>query len=85
MDGKSYFKKKRGNVVFSSLLAALSGVILLALQQNAYDLADAQTSSMEKVITIADNGDVRFQENLNRSFSTRVFFQLACLCTYYLQ
>jgi uncharacterized membrane protein len=75
MDGKSYFKKKRGNVVFLSLLAALSGVILLALQQNAYDLADAQTSSMEKVITIADNGDVRFQENLNRSFSTRVFFQ----------
>jgi uncharacterized membrane protein len=53
----------------------LSGVILLALQQNAYDLADAQTSSMEKVITIADNGDVRFQENLNRYFSTRVFFQ----------
>jgi uncharacterized membrane protein len=75
MDGKSYFKKKRGNVVFLSLLAALSGVILLALQQNAYDLADAQTSSMEKVITIADNGDVRFQENLNRYFSTRVFFQ----------
>jgi uncharacterized membrane protein len=75
MDGKSYFKKKRGNVVFLSLLASLSGVILLALQQNAYDLADAQTSSMEKVITIADNGDVRFQENLNRSFSTRVFFQ----------
>jgi uncharacterized membrane protein len=75
MDGKSYFKKKRGNVVFLSLLAALSGVILLALQQNAYDLADAQTSSMEKVITIADNGDVRFQENLNRFFSTRVFFQ----------
>ena len=75
MDGKSYFKKKRGNVVFLSLLAALSGVILLALQQNAYDLADAQTSSMEKVITIADNGNVRFQENLNRSFSTRVFFQ----------
>jgi uncharacterized membrane protein len=75
MDGKSYFKKKRGNVVFLSLLTALSGVILLALQQNAYDLADAQTSSMEKVITIADNGDVRFQENLNRSFSTRVFFQ----------
>jgi uncharacterized membrane protein len=30
---------------------------------------------MEKVITIADNGDVRFQENLNRFFSTRVFFQ----------
>jgi uncharacterized membrane protein len=53
----------------------LSGVILLALQQNAYDLTDAQTSSMEKVITIADNGDVRFQENLNRFFSTRVFFQ----------
>jgi uncharacterized membrane protein len=75
MDGKSYFKKKRGNVVFLSLLAALSGVILLALQQNAYDLTDAQTSSMEKVITIADNGDVRFQENLNRFFSTRVFFQ----------
>jgi uncharacterized membrane protein len=75
MDGKSYFKKKRGNVVFLSLLASLSGVILLALQQNAYDLADAQTSSMEKVITIADNGDVRFQENLNRYFSTRVFFQ----------
>ena len=75
MDGKSYFKKKRGNVVFLSLLAALSGVILLALQQNAYDLADAQTRSMEKVITIADNGDVRFQENLNRFFSTRVFFQ----------
>ena len=75
MDGKSYFKKKRGNVVFLSLLAAFSGVILLALEQNAYDLPDAQTSSMEKVITIADNGDVRFQENLNRSFSTRVFFQ----------
>ena len=75
MDGKSYFIKKKGGVILLSLLAALSGVILLVFEQNAYTLTDARTSSMEKVITIAENGDVRFQENLDRSFSTQVFFQ----------
>jgi uncharacterized membrane protein len=77
MEGKSYFLKKKGRVILLALLAASSGFIGIAFQQNAYPLSssEARTSNMEKVITIADNGDVRFQENLNRYFSTQVFFQ----------
>jgi uncharacterized membrane protein len=77
MEGKSYFLKKKGGVILLSLLASLSGVIAIVFEQNAYPLAsvDARTSSMEKVITIQDNGDVRFQEDLSRSFSKQVFFQ----------
>jgi uncharacterized membrane protein len=77
MEGKSYFLKKKGGVILLALLASLSGVIGIVFQQNAYSLpnSEAQTSQMEKVITIEENGDVRFQENLNRYFSTQVFFQ----------
>ncbi len=77
MEGKSYFLKKKGGVFAFALLAAFSGVIGIVIQQNAYSLpsGEARTSNMEKVITIEENGDVRFQENLTRYFSTRVFFQ----------
>jgi uncharacterized membrane protein len=77
MEGKSYFLKKKGGVILLSLLAAFSGVIAIVFEQNAYSLPsmDARTSSMEKIITIQDNGDVRFQEDLSRYFSTQVFFQ----------
>jgi uncharacterized membrane protein len=77
MEGKSYFLKKKGVVILLSIFAALSGFIAIVFQQNAYPIAslDARTSSMEKVITIQDNGDVRFQEELSRYFSTQVFFQ----------
>lgn len=77
MEGKSYFLKKKGRVIFLALLASLSGVIGIVFQQNAYPLTsgEARTNKMEKVITIEENGDVRFQENLTRYFSTRVFFQ----------
>jgi hypothetical protein len=63
MEGKSYFLKKRGGVILFALLAALSGVIGIVIQQNAYQLpsGEARTSNMEKVITIDSNGDVRFQ------------------------
>jgi hypothetical protein len=77
MDGQSYFIKKRGGVILLSLLTAMSGVILLVFEQNSYPITtfDARTSLMEKVITIEENGDIRFQENLTRYFSTQVFFQ----------
>jgi hypothetical protein len=70
MEGKSYFLKKKGGVILLALLAALSGVIAIAFQQNAYSLpsTEARTSNMEKVITIEDNGNVRFEEKLNRYF-----------------
>jgi uncharacterized membrane protein len=77
MDGKSYFLKKRGGVILLALLASLSGVIGILIQQNAYQApsGEERTNSMEKVITIDGNGDVRFQENLSRYFSTQVFEQ----------
>lgn len=77
MDGKSYFLKKKKGAIFLAILAALSGPFLLLSEQNAYELSssDANTSAMTKVITIAENGDVNFQESLNRYFATQVFFQ----------
>jgi hypothetical protein len=77
MEGKSYFLKKRGGVILLALLASLSGVIGIVIQQNAYQApsGEERTNSMEKVITIDNNGDVRFQENLNRYFSKQVFYQ----------
>jgi len=77
MDGKTYFLKKKKGAIYLAIIAALSGPVLLYAEQNAYDLAssNARTSAMTKVITIAENGDVNFQESLNRYFATKVFFQ----------
>jgi len=77
MDGKTYFLKKKKGAIGLAIIAALSGPFLLYSEQNAYELAssDAMTSTMTKVITVAENGDVNFQENLNRYFATQVFFQ----------
>jgi uncharacterized membrane protein len=77
MDGKTYFIKKKKGAIGLAIIAALSGPVLLYTEQNAYELAssEATTSSMTKVITIAENGDVNFRENLNRYFATQVFFQ----------
>jgi uncharacterized membrane protein len=77
MDGKNYFIKKKKGAIGLAIIAALSGPVLLYTEQNAYELAssEATTSAMTKVITIAENGDVNFQENLNRYFATQVFFQ----------
>ncbi len=77
MDGKSYFLKKKKGAILFALISALSGPLLLFFEQNAYELSssEASTSAMTKVITISENGDVNFQESLNRYFATQVFFQ----------
>jgi uncharacterized membrane protein len=77
MDGKSLFLKRKVGTILLAFIAASSGVVMLWMEQNSYDLSqfEAKTTSMEKVITIAENGDVRFQENLQRYFDYTVFYQ----------
>lgn len=77
MDGKSYFFKKKLSSILMALVASVSGVVILVFEQNAYDLSqfEARTASMTKVVTINNNGDVRFQESLQRYFDYSVFYQ----------
>ena len=77
MDGKNYFLKKKRTSILVALLVAISGGLLLAFEQNAYPISrsEATTTRMNKTITISENGDVRFQEDLQRYFSTQVFYQ----------
>ena len=77
MDGKSLFLKKKKGLILIAGIISLSGFIVNFLEQNTYPLTseEAITRSMTKIVTIEENGDVRFEESLERYFGTVVFFQ----------
>ena len=77
MRGKDYVLKKNLPSFLFAVVVSMSGLGILLFEQNNYDfsLFSAGIRSMDKTITIQEDGDVRFQERTDRYLDYSAFFQ----------
>ena len=77
MRGKDYVLKKNLPSFLFAVIVSMSGLGILLFEQNNYDfsLFSAGIRSMDKTITIQEDGDVRFQERTDRYLDYSAFFQ----------
>lgn len=77
MRGREYVLKKNLPTFLIAAAISLSGVGLLLFEQNNYPFSvfSAGINTMEKTITIEEDGDVRFQESTQRYLDYSAFFQ----------
>lgn len=77
MRGKDYVLKKNLPSFLFAVVVSMSGLGILLFEQNNYDfsLFSAGIRSMDKTISIQEDGDVRFQERTDRYLDYSAFFQ----------